>query len=94
MTLQQEKRVLNRAKLFDFIRMYQGKTADELAGLAEMTITDTLDAIQQLLDLEVIEYRAIKMCAITKESSGTIYLTNHGSLIMSAEFHERKCDHY
>ena len=90
MTLQQEKRVLNRAKLFDFIRMYQGKTADELAKLSEMTITDTLDAIQQLLDLEVVEYRARKICPITRTSSGAIYLTKHGSLIMGAGYHERK----
>ena len=86
----QEKRVLNRAKLFDFIRMYQGKTADELAGLADMTITDTLDAIQQLLDLEVVEYRARKICPIAKTSCGTIYLTKHGSLIMGAGYYERE----
>ena len=70
--------------------MYQGKTADELAGLSEMTITDTLDAIQQLLDLEVVEYRSRKICPIAKTSCGTIYLTKHGSLIMGVGYHERK----
>jgi len=90
MTVQQERRLMNRARVLDFLRCNPRKTDVEISKMAEMSYIETMEAIAKLERRGLVMNSGKRKCAYTLIHQNTFKLTDKGAEIMNLPANRRK----
>jgi hypothetical protein len=90
MTVQQERRLMNRARVLDFLRGNPNKTDVEISKMADLSYMDTIQAIAKLELLKLVQQTGRRKCSYTLVNQNTFNLTDSGADIMNLPANKRK----